>query len=220
MVQKVQADFTREETLMAQGLAPVCGIDEAGRGPLAGPVVAAAVVLDVRCIPDGLADSKKLGTAARARLAQELREVARVGIGLASAREIDALNIHHATLLAMRRAFEALPGTAPAAALVDGRFCPTLPCKAQAVVKGDATVLSIAAASIIAKVERDNLLLALHERFPQYGFAQHKGYPTKAHLEALRQHGPCPEHRRSYRPVAECLQATESLAVRSSTSRM
>ena len=214
------ADFAREQALLERGIAPVCGIDEAGRGPLAGPVVAAAVVLDAAHIPDGLDDSKKLTAAARARLAAALRRVARVGIGLASAGEIDALNIHRATLLAMRRAFDALPGPAPAFAFIDGKFCPALPCEAEAVVKGDASVLSIAAASIIAKVERDALLAELHERFPQYGFARHKGYPTRAHLEALRQHGPCPEHRRSYRPVAECLQVAESLTARSSTSRM
>ena len=198
-------DFAREQSLLQRGLAPVCGIDEAGRGPLAGPVVAAAVVLDAASIPEGLDDSKKLTAAARERLAEHIRACARVGIGIASAAEIDALNIHHATLLAMRRAFDALPGPAPAFAFIDGKFCPALPCEAEPVVKGDASVLSIAAASIIAKVERDALLAELHERFPQYGFAQHKGYPTKAHIEALQRHGPCPEHRRSFRPVAECL---------------
>ena len=206
------ADFTREQALLARGIAPVCGIDEAGRGPLVGPVVAACVVLEPDDIPDGLDDSKKLSAAARARLAAEIRQRARVGIGLASAAEIDALNIHHATLLAMRRAFEALPGMAPAFALVDGRFCPTLPCEAEAVVKGDAAVLSIAAASIIAKVERDALLQKLEAAYPGYGFARHKGYPTKAHLDALRHLGPCPEHRRSYKPVAECLERNQEIS--------
>ena len=199
------ADFSREQALLARGVAAVCGIDEAGRGPLAGPVVAACVVLDAARLPQGLADSKKLTAAARARLAADIRRLARVGVGLASAAEIDRLNIHHATLLAMRRAFEALPGPVPAFALVDGRFAPELPCPAEAVVKGDATVLSIAAASIIAKVTRDDILMKLHEAYPAYGFDRHKGYPTKAHLQALRAHGPCPEHRRSYRPVAACL---------------
>ncbi len=200
-------DFGREQALLAQGISPVCGIDEAGRGPLVGPVVAACVVLDPHDVPDGLDDSKKLRAAARARLAAEIRQRARVGIGQASATEIDALNIHHATLLAMRRAFEALPGETPVFALVDGRFTPALPCAAEAVVKGDATVRSIAAASIVAKVARDALLEELEAMYPGYGFAQHKGYPTKAHLEALRRLGPCPEHRRSYKPVAACLQA-------------
>ncbi len=198
-----------EQSLMAQGLAPVCGIDEAGRGPLAGPVVAAAVSLSPDDLPDGLADSKKLTAAARARLCEELHRRAHVGVGLASAAEIDELNIHRATLLAMRRAFDKLCAAleragapcAPAFALVDGKFAPDLPCGAQAVVKGDGKVLSIAAASIVAKHHRDMLMLELEERFPGYGFAQHKGYPTKAHLQALERLGPCPEHRRSYAPV-------------------
>ena len=196
-------DFARERALLAQGLAPVCGIDEAGRGPLCGPVVAACVVLDAARLPDGIADSKRLSEAAREKLAEEIRACARVGIGLATAAEIDALNIHHATLLAMRRAFDALPGERPRMALVDGRFVPTLPCTAEAVVKGDDLVLSIAAASIVAKVERDRIMQELDARYPHYGLAQHKGYPTKAHIAALREHGPCPEHRRSFAPVAE-----------------
>ena len=200
------ADFAREKALLAQGLAPVCGIDEAGRGPLCGPVVAACVVLDAVRLPDGIADSKRLSEAAREKLAEEIRACARVGIGLATAAEIDALNIHHATLLAMRRAFDALPGERPRMALVDGRFAPELPCAAEAVVKGDDLVLSIAAASIIAKVERDRIMKALDARYPHYGLAQHKGYPTKAHIAALREHGPCPEHRRSFAPVAEACQ--------------
>ena len=199
------ADFSREEVLIAQGRSPVCGIDEAGRGPLCGPVVAACVVLDPARIPDGITDSKKLAEEARERLAAEIRAHARVGTGLASAAEIDRLNIHHATLLAMRRAFEALPGPAPAFALVDGKFAPQLPCEAETLVGGDGISLSIAAASIIAKVERDALLRAMDARYPQYGFARHKGYATKEHLTALMEHGPCPEHRRSFRPVAEAL---------------
>ncbi len=199
------ADFSREQVLIAQGVAPVCGIDEAGRGPLCGPVVAACVVLDAERIPDGITDSKKLAEEARERLAAEIRAHARVGVGLASAAEIDRLNIHHATLLAMRRAFEALPGPAPAFALVDGKFAPELPCVSEALVGGDDISLSIAAASIIAKVERDAMLRALDARYPQYGFARHKGYATKEHLEALMAHGPCSEHRKSFRPVAEAL---------------
>ncbi len=198
-----------EWALLKKGLAPVCGIDEAGRGPLAGPVVAAAVLLNAHDLPDGIADSKKLSAAARAHLCKELHRRAHVGVGQATAAEIDALNIHHATLLAMRRAFDDLCAAleragapcAPAFALVDGKFTPDLPCGAQAVVKGDAKVLSIAAASIIAKQHRDVLMMELDERFPGYGFARHKGYPTKIHLQALERLGPCPEHRRGYAPV-------------------
>ncbi len=196
-------DFSREKALLAQGLGPVCGIDEAGRGPLCGPVVAACVVLNAARLPDGIADSKRLSEAARERLAEEIRACARVGVGLAAAAEIDAQNIHHATLLAMRRAFDALPGERPAMALVDGKFAPELPCAAEAVVKGDDLVLSIAAASIIAKVERDRIMKELDARYPLYGLARHKGYPTKAHIAALQEHGPCPEHRRSFAPVRE-----------------
>ena len=201
------ADLSRERSLQARGIAPVCGIDEAGRGPLCGPVVAACVVLDAACIPEGITDSKKLAEEARERLAAAIRACARVGVGLASAAEIDTLNIHHATLLAMRRAFDALPGPAPAFALIDGKFTPDLPCPAEALVGGDGLSLSIAAASIIAKVERDALLRKLDEHHPQYGFARHKGYATREHLEALKAHGPCPEHRHSFRPVAEALAA-------------
>ena len=200
------ADFSREQALIAQGLVPVCGIDEAGRGPLCGPVVAACVVLDPARIPDGITDSKKLSEEARERLAADIRASARVGVGLASAAEIDALNIHRATLLAMRRAFEVLPGPAPAFALVDGKFAPELPCAAEALVGGDDISLSIAAASIIAKVGRDAILREMDAQYPHYGFARHKGYATREHLEALMAHGPCPEHRRSFRPVAEALE--------------
>ncbi len=203
------ADLSRERMLWARGIVPVCGIDEAGRGPLAGPVVAACVVLDETRVPPGLADSKKLAERRREELAARLFAEARVGVGLASAAEIDELNIHHATLLAMRRAWEALSadgGPPPAHALVDGRFAPDLPCAAEPVVRGDALVLSIAAASIVAKVERDRLMRELDARYPAYGFARHKGYPTAPHLAALKTHGPCAEHRRSYRPVREALQ--------------
>ena len=198
-------DFTLERRAMARGLSPVCGIDEAGRGPLAGPVVAACVVLDPAAIPAGLADSKKLSAAARARLLAELQEVAAIGIGQASAAEIDRLNIHHATLLAMARAFAALPGPAPLYAYVDGKFAPDLPCRADAVVKGDAKVLSIAAASIVAKVTRDRLMEELDAMHPGYGFASHKGYPVAAHRAALVRLGPCAAHRKSYAPVRAVL---------------
>lgn len=183
----------------------VAGVDEAGRGPLAGPVVAAAVILDeLRPIP-GLADSKALTPARRERLFAEICAHALcVGIGQASVEEIDRLNILHATMLAMQRAVAALR-LAPLEVLVDGNRVPALAVPARAVVHGDALVPAISAASILAKVQRDRLCATLHERHPQYGFDGHKGYPTSAHLQALRLHGPCSEHRRSFAPVREAL---------------
>lgn len=180
----------------------IAGVDEAGRGPLAGPVVAAAVILDhARPIP-GLADSKTLGPARRERLAAEVRAQSLAwALGRADVAEIDRLNILQAALLAMRRAVVAL-SVAPEKVLVDGNRCPRLACPCEAIVKGDASVPVIGAASILAKVARDAELRELHDRYPQYDFARHKGYPTAAHLVALRRHGPCPEHRRSFAPVA------------------
>jgi len=184
----------------------IAGVDEAGRGPLAGPVVAAAVILDERHPIKGLADSKTLGPRTRERLSDEIRAKALCCcIAQASVAEIDALNILHATLLAMRRAVDGLR-LRPHRVLVDGNRLPVLAMPAQAVVKGDARVRAIAAASILAKVERDRLCLALHERHPQYGFDGHKGYPTPAHLAALRAHGACLEHRRSFSPVRAVLE--------------
>ena len=186
----------------------VAGVDEVGRGPLAGPVVAAAVILPESYALAGLADSKRLSARRREALAGILREEAEAwALGMASAEEIDRLNIHHATLLAMRRAVLAL-SRAPANLLVDGRFTPEGPWRATAVVGGDATVPAISAASIIAKVARDALLAELHQRYPVYGFDRHAGYPTAAHLRALERHGPCPEHRRSFGPVARSLVVT------------
>jgi len=181
------------------------GVDEVGRGPLAGPVVAAAVILPRGYVLAGLTDSKRLSARRREALAAILREEAECwALGSASAGEIDVLNIHHATLLAMRRAVLALP-RAPEHLMVDGRFTPEGPWRATAVVGGDATVPSISAASIIAKVARDALLAELHGQYPAYGFDCHAGYPTPAHLAALSEYGPCPEHRRSFAPVARCL---------------
>ena len=177
------------------------GVDEAGRGPLAGPVVAAAVVLDARRPIQGLADSKMLSPARRERLhATILQQSLGVSVGLASVEEIDRLNILQATLLAMQRAVAGLP-VPPALVLVDGNRLPALTVPARAVVGGDAIVPEISAASIIAKVERDRLCAELHARHPGYGFDVHKGYPTAAHLEALARLGPCPAHRRSFGPV-------------------
>ena len=189
----------------------VAGVDEVGRGPLAGPVVAAAVILPESYALAGLADSKRLSARRREVLAGILRsEAAAWALGSASAAEIDQLNIHHATLLAMRRAVLALPWV-PANLLVDGRFTPEGPWRATAVVGGDATVPAISAASIIAKVARDALLAELHLRYPVYGFDRHAGYPTVVHLRALERHGPCPEHRRSFGPVARSLEANRVL---------
>ena len=181
----------------------IAGIDEAGRGPLAGPVVAAAVILDPQRPIDGLRDSKLLTARARTRLAAEIRvnalawAVAEAGVG-----EIDELNILQATLLAMRRAVAALE-VAPAEALVDGNRCPELSCPARAIVGGDRDVAVISAASILAKTSRDLLLLELDGRYPAYGFARNKGYGTPEHLAALAAHGPCPAHRRSFSPVRQ-----------------
>jgi Ribonuclease HII len=181
----------------------VAGVDEAGRGPLAGAVYAAAVILDDARPIDGLADSKALSAERRAELAEQIRAQALAwSVASASVEEIDRLNILGATMLAMRRAVEGL-ALAPQLALVDGNCAPPLPCAVQTVVRGDVLVAAISAASILAKTARDAHLLALHERYPQYGFDQHKGYCTPQHLEQLRRHGPCPEHRRSFAPVRD-----------------
>ena len=179
----------------------VAGVDEAGRGPLAGPVVAAAVILDDQRRIKGLADSKVLTPAARARLFDEIRDKAiAFCVAEASVAEIDELNILHATMLAMKRAVEGLR-LPPHKVLVDGNRLPRLRVRAEAIVGGDATVPSISAASILAKVTRDQLCVQFEERWPQYGFATHKGYSTAAHLAALDEHGPCEWHRRSFEPV-------------------
>jgi len=184
----------------------VAGVDEAGRGPLAGPVVAAAVILDEIHPIAGLADSKKLSAARRERLYDEIRAKALCCcIAQASVEEIERLNILQATLLAMQRAVAGLR-LRPGLVLVDGNRLPLLDMRAEAIVKGDAKVAAISAASILAKVTRDRGLLTLDQRYPQYGFARHKGYGTTEHLQALRLHGPCPEHRRGFAPVAQAAQ--------------
>jgi ribonuclease HII len=179
------------------------GIDEAGRGPLAGPVFAAAVILDPERRIKGLKDSKMLTPERRDELAHVIRERAIAwAVASADVGEIDTLNILQATLLAMRRAVLAL-SVAPVEAVVDGNQCPQLPCRVYAIVKGDRDVLSISAASILAKTARDALLIELDRAYPQYGFAQHKGYATPEHLAALDRYGPCAIHRRSFAPVAQ-----------------
>ena len=183
----------------------VAGVDEAGRGPLAGPVVAAAVILDDLKPIKGLKDSKVLSAKRREALFDEIRAKALCCcIAEASVDEIDQLNILHATMLAMRRAVEGLR-LPPAKVLVDGNRLPVLKVPAEAIVKGDAKVQAISAASILAKVHRDRLCSGLHDEYPDYGFATHKGYPTPEHLAALREHGPTPAHRRSFGPVRQAL---------------
>ncbi|WP_371396968.1 ribonuclease HII [Fretibacter rubidus] len=195
---KNSPDFTYESA----SLHPVCGIDEAGRGPLAGPVVAAAVILDPDNIPHGLNDSKALSQSAREHVLNDIRAHALIGIGISEPAEIDQVNILASTMIAMQRAFHALP-IVPQTALIDGNRYPDLPCETQAIVKGDAKCLSIAAASIVAKVTRDNLMALADDRFPGYGFAGHKGYGTKAHREAIATLGPCPIHRFSFAPMRQ-----------------
>lgn len=178
----------------------VAGVDEAGRGPWAGPVIAAAVILRPDQIPDGLNDSKKLSAAARERLFDQIQAVAQVGVGRASVEEIDQVNILQATLRAMARAVDALPAP-PTAAIVDGNQTPALPCPTQTVVKGDGKSLSIAAASIIAKVTRDRLMADLSREFPDFGWERNAGYGTAQHQKALEKLGVTPHHRRSFAPV-------------------
>ncbi len=186
-----------------------CGVDEAGRGPLAGPVFAAAVILGSAHGIAGLADSKKLSAGRRATLALQIRQHALAwAVASASVEEIDALNILRASLLAMRRAVEALE-LMPTEVLVDGLYCPELLQPSRAIVRGDSTVAEISAASILAKTARDALMLELHDAYPLYGFDRHKGYPTAAHLAALRVHGVSAVHRRSFAPVRELLRRGE-----------
>jgi ribonuclease HII len=198
-------DFTFESAAHARGLAPVAGVDEVGRGPLAGPVTAAAVILDPARIPEGLGDSKALSSAKRERLFDEIMAKAQVFVAHATVEEIDRLNILRASHLAMERAVAGLP-VAPAHVLVDGNLIPAgLMGRAEAIVKGDAKSLSVAAASIIAKVTRDRLMVDLAQQHPGYGWEGNAGYPTKQHLEALLNLGVTPWHRRSFKPVHNIL---------------
>lgn len=190
--------FLYERNAVSAGYALVCGIDEAGRGPLAGPVYAASVILPMDCTIEGLNDSKKVSERKREQLFDVICEKAvAYGIGSASAREIDEINILQATYLAMGRAYEVM-GCSANWALVDGNRMPPLPVPGETVVKGDAQCASIAAASILAKVSRDRVLRELDVLYPQYGFAKHKGYGTKAHYEAIKAYGLLPEHRRTF----------------------
>ncbi|MBI1187974.1 MAG: ribonuclease HII [Alphaproteobacteria bacterium] len=191
----------------------VCGIDEAGRGPWAGPVVAAAVILPAKGRPKGLADSKQLSAEEREDFAAQIRACAAVGVGAASPSEIDDINILQATWLAMRRALAALP-RAPVAALIDGAAAPPdLPCAVECIVDGDAHVACISAASIVAKVERDRIMAGLCAAHPGYGFARHKGYGTPEHQAALAELGPCAIHRMSFKPVRAAYEARASLSI-------
>jgi ribonuclease HII len=185
----------------------ICGIDEAGRGPWAGPVVAAAVILPAKKRPKGLADSKQLSAEAREELALAIRACAIVGVGMASPEEIDHINILQATYLAMQRAFDGLPER-PVAALIDGNSSPDLPCPIEMIIDGDVYVASISAASIIAKVERDRMMVGFCAQYPGYAFGKHKGYGTPEHQRALAELGPCPIHRRSFKPVRDALGVT------------
>ena len=191
-------DYTLENELIAQGFSAVCGVDEAGRGPLCGPVCAAACILPVGLVIEGLNDSKKLTEKRREKLFDIItKEAVSYSIATASVEEINELNILEATLLAMRRAIEGLDVKADFA-LIDGNVCRDFPLPAKAVISGDATSPSIAAASILAKVTRDRMCYELDRDYPQYGIAKHKGYGTKQHMDALREFGPAPIHRRQF----------------------
>ena len=201
--------FALEQLVLEAGGGPVCGVDEAGRGPWAGPVSAAAVILNIDDIPAGLDDSKALTAARREALEIEIKARAVAwGVGFASVEEIGELNILHATGLAMCRAIEAL-AVAPVSALVDGNYRFKLPCDVRTVVGGDGLSLSIAAASILAKTARDKLMIELDAVYPGYGFASHKGYNAPIHQTALQTLGPCPAHRRAWAPIRALLEAAE-----------
>jgi len=199
-----KAHFRLERAALREGHAIVAGVDEAGRGPLAGPVVAAAVVLDPKRLPQGAADSKTLTPERREALYEIILATARVGVGVVDVATIDSVNILNATFLAMRQAVERLDRP-PDLAIVDGNRAPALACRVRTLVDGDALCLSIAAASIVAKVTRDRLMVALDAECPGYGFAAHKGYATPEHLAALKALGASPHHRVSFAPVAQCL---------------
>ncbi|MGO4523705.1 ribonuclease HII [Microvirga sp. 2MCAF35] len=202
--QKPGLGLGRELSARAQGFTCIAGLDEVGRGPLAGPVVSAAVVLDLDNVPKGLADSKALTATRREALFAEIVAKSHVGIASVSHQEIDTINIRQASLLAMCRALAALP-CKPDMAFVDGNDAPALPCATEAVIKGDSSIASIAAASIVAKVVRDRMMARLGNAYPAYGFASNAGYSTKAHLSVIASEGPCPFHRLSFSPLRQGL---------------
>ncbi len=206
-------DFVLEEEMATQGYELICGVDEAGRGPWAGPVAAGAVILDRRSLCNelrtGLDDSKKLKPGARAAMFEILQREARIGIGLADVEEIDELNILQATMLAMRRAVDDLGSPVPDLILVDGNREPQMPCDVKTVVKGDAISMSIAAASIVAKVTRDNIMTELDTRYPGYGWARNAGYGTAEHKAALDTLGVTPAHRKSFAPIRKMLSSND-----------
>lgn len=207
----IRPTFNRERYAMKQGIFPVAGCDEAGRGPLAGPVVAAAVILDPKRIPRGLNDSKKLAHETRAVLYEKICSTAQVAVAIAPPARIEIDNIRGASLWALARAVKALPVT-PKLVFVDGIDCIAVDCECRAVVSGDALVLSIAAASIVAKVTRDRLMGCVGAAHPGYGFERHMGYSVPEHFEALNRLGPCVHHRRRFAPVAALLGVPEPAA--------
>ena len=205
-------DFSFEREATAQGALCIAGVDEVGRGPLAGPVTAAAVVLDPARIPEGLNDSKKLTARRRAALCEAILASAQVSVAHASVEEIDSLNILRASHLAMERALAGLPSP-PDLALVDGNHLPrNLPCEGRAIVKGDARCLSISAASIVAKIRRDHVMWDLAQQFPGYGWETNAGYGSRRHMEALQNLGVTPHHRRSFKPVHNILYQEKSVS--------
>ena len=205
-------DFTHELALQAEGFLRIAGVDEVGRGPLAGPVMACAVVLDPKRIPEGLNDSKALSAKKREALAEEILAVAEVSVAEASVEEIDSLNILRASHLAMVRAIQGL-SRLPDMALIDGNLLPRdLPCAGRPLIKGDALSLSISAASIVAKTRRDKLMMDLAQQFPAYGWERNAGYPSKAHRQALLDFGVTPHHRRSFKPVHNILYQANSIS--------
>lgn len=205
---KFSPDFSFETVHLKAGHKLVAGVDEAGRGPWAGPVVAAAVILDVKNIPDGLNDSKKLTEAKREMLFEKIQATAKVGVGIVSSKEIDKINILQATMKAMAQALNELPHQ-PTIALIDGNKAPPVQIPCETIKKGDARSLSIAAASIIAKVTRDRMMKELDNQYPGYQFARHKGYGTAIHASALEKLGLCPQHRASFAPIRALLDESE-----------
>ena len=203
-VADVTDNFYFERLLARRGFSCICGTDEVGRGPLAGPVVAAAVILPADCTPEVFKDSKKTSLGQRLKILDYLKSIAAPsGIGLLSPAEIDQINIHQASLQAMKQSVERLAstGTLPDFILVDGKYPLPLSIPQESLIKGDVRSASISAAAILAKVTRDTIMAQLHRRYPLYNFQANKGYPTQEHREALKQYGPCPEHRRSFRGV-------------------